>query len=272
MGKKPSDEEIAFWCELRATGLSYQQIADKSLLKFDARRSPETVRSHTKDVPVLAEGELVDEEAVLEEDISPGDVATSEEMTKTEINITNKFIAGKSKTDVIKEGEYGPRLVVRVWKFYEKEVLPDLMERLRAALKEDKVWDPEQAAEFGEDPFESAIFNMRHKMEKAESELDETNMLLKVNVGLRSETENRVDSLQEELKDTLKAFEAYKLEAQEKVDKAEKLQKEAEKEARSWTCPKCKAFYFKVKTLQSHVNQPIVLHSPKKASHEEPTS
>ena len=249
MGKKPSDEEIAYWCELRATGLSYQQIADKSFLKFNIRRSPETIRSHTKDVEILAEVEILDDVDFPEEDEPLDDVPASEEMKKKEIDITKKFIAGKSKTDVINEGEYRPSVVVKFWKFYDKEVLPDRMKKLQDALKEYGFWDPEKAAELDEDPYEAGVRDMHEKMEDAEKERDEAGMLLKVDVGLRKESEAKVEETMSNLEDTKKAFEAYKVEAKEKVNKAEKAQKKAEDDARSWTCPKCETLYVTVKNV-----------------------
>jgi len=170
MPKRFTEEQINWMKKQRRLGHAYEQIANEFPNVFSGEEKPSasSVYNHAHLVQVLVEESIEEtEDEFLEPRETPAK-PISEERKKEEIEILNKFIEGKTLTDILKEKTHHHGIVLRMKKVYEKDVLGDNLRRWRNLLVGSGVYDAD-----AEDPIGAGILELIGMAGEAEENLED---------------------------------------------------------------------------------------------------
>ena len=171
MPKRFTEEQIDWMKEQRRLGHAYEQIANDFPNKYpgEEKPSPSSVYNHAHLVQVLVEEPIEEtEEESFEDTREQPPKPISEDRKKEEIEILNKFIEGKTLTDILKEKTHHHGIVLRMKKVYEKDVLGDNLRRWRNLLVGSGVYDAN-----AEDPIGAGILELIGITGEAEENLED---------------------------------------------------------------------------------------------------
>jgi len=170
MPKRFTEEQIDWMKKQRRLGHAYEQIANEFPNVFSGEEKPSasSVYNHAHLVQVLVEESIEEtEDEFLEPRETPAK-PISEERKKEEIEILNKFIEGKTLTDILKEKTHHHGIILRMKKVYEKDVLGDNLRRWRNLLVGSGVYDAD-----AEDPIGAGILELIGIAGEAEGNLED---------------------------------------------------------------------------------------------------
>jgi len=243
MPKRFTKPQIRWMQDQRRLGRAYSQIANDFPEEFPGEKKPSesSVYNHTSKVQVLIEEPIKEEPLDHEVEETTPPKLVSEETKKQETEILNKFIEGKSLTDILKEHHHS--IVFRMRKVYEKNVLRDDIKNWEDRLRFLGVWD-----ENAEDPVREGIWRLSDKADKANMELKD----------LESRVEQEKNNIFREYKDKQKKGKEIILGLQKELREKDQRNKQwdrhvkslntkHEEEVRRWQRYVRDILYFKVK-------------------------